>query len=79
MYVIQNSLLCHVLQQIDALSEVVNAVRGSGVEVFLDGGIRRGTDILKALALGAKAVFIARPTLWGLACGVSIRSIYVSI
>lgn len=57
------------LATIDALSEVVNAVRGSGVEVFLDGGIRRGTDILKALALGAKAVFIARPTLWGLACG----------
>jgi 4-hydroxymandelate oxidase len=37
------------------------------VEVLLDGGIRRGTDILKALAMGAKAVMIGRPVLWGLA------------
>ena len=37
------------------------------MEVYLDGGIRQGTDILKALALGAKAVFIGRPVLWGLA------------
>eukprot|EP01097_Dermamoeba_algensis_P010991 TRINITY_DN8357_c0_g1_i1.p1 TRINITY_DN8357_c0_g1~~TRINITY_DN8357_c0_g1_i1.p1 ORF type:complete len:188 (-),score=60.15 TRINITY_DN8357_c0_g1_i1:209-772(-) len=36
------------------------------VEVFVDGGIRRGTDVLKALALGAKAVLIGRPVLWGL-------------
>jgi 4-hydroxymandelate oxidase len=37
------------------------------VEVYLDGGVRRGTDILKGLALGAKAVMIGRPILWGLA------------
>ncbi|KPP78249.1 hydroxyacid oxidase 1-like [Scleropages formosus] len=52
---------------IDVLPEIVEAV-GGRVEVFLDGGVRRGTDVLKALALGAKAVFVGRPVLWGLAC-----------
>lgn len=56
--------------QIDALVEVVEAVQGS-VEVYLDGGIRKGSDVLKALALGAKCVFIGRPALWGLAYKVS--------
>ncbi|NXL30698.1 HAOX2 oxidase, partial [Glaucidium brasilianum] len=51
---------------IDALVEVVEAVQGK-VEVYLDGGIRKGSDVLKALALGAKCVFIGRPALWGLA------------
>ncbi|NXR66007.1 HAOX1 oxidase, partial [Rhadina sibilatrix] len=51
---------------IDVLPEIVEAVEGK-VEVFLDGGVRKGTDVLKALALGAKAVFIGRPVLWGLA------------
>jgi isopentenyl diphosphate isomerase/L-lactate dehydrogenase-like FMN-dependent dehydrogenase len=51
---------------IEALPEVVAAVDGR-CEVYLDGGIRRGTDILKALALGARAVLIGRPALWGLA------------
>ena len=51
---------------LDALAEVVEAVDGRA-EVLLDGGIRRGTDILKALALGAKAVLLGRPVLWGLA------------
>jgi 4-hydroxymandelate oxidase len=51
---------------LDALPEVVEAVDGR-VEVLVDGGIRRGTDVLKALALGAKAVFLGRPYLWGLA------------
>ena len=37
------------------------------IDVFLDGGVRQGTDVLKALALGAKAVFVGRPVLWGLA------------
>lgn len=50
----------------DALPEVADAV-GDELEVFVDGGIRRGTDVLKALALGARAVFIGRPVLWGLA------------
>lgn len=52
--------------KIDALPEVVKAVEGK-VDVFVDGGIRHGTDVLKALALGARAVFIGRPVLWGLA------------
>ncbi|MBW4495781.1 MAG: alpha-hydroxy-acid oxidizing protein [Oscillatoria princeps RMCB-10] len=51
---------------IDALSDVVAAV-GDRAEVLVDGGIRRGTDVLKALALGAKAVLVGRPALWGLA------------
>ena len=50
---------------IEALPEVVNEVSGR-VPVFLDGGVRRGTDVFKALALGAKAVGIGRPFLWGL-------------
>ena len=54
------------IASLDALTEIVAAVDGK-VEVVLDGGIRRGTDILKALALGAKAVLIGRPILWGLA------------
>ncbi|MGH2616082.1 MAG: alpha-hydroxy acid oxidase, partial [Thermomicrobiales bacterium] len=53
---------------LDALPAVVSAVDGRG-EVLLDGGIRRGTDILKALALGARAVLIGRPVYWGLAVG----------
>lgn len=51
---------------IEVLPEIMAAV-GNRVEVLLDGGIRRGTDILKALALGAKAVLLGRPFLWGLA------------
>ncbi|XP_054615943.1 hydroxyacid oxidase 1 isoform X2 [Dunckerocampus dactyliophorus] len=52
---------------LDVLEEVVGAVQGC-CDVYLDGGVRRGTDVIKALALGAKAVFIGRPVLWGLAC-----------
>lgn len=51
---------------IEVLPEIVTAVEGK-VPVLVDGGIRRGTDVLKALALGAKAVQIGRPILWGLA------------
>jgi isopentenyl diphosphate isomerase/L-lactate dehydrogenase-like FMN-dependent dehydrogenase len=51
---------------IEALPEVVDAVEGR-VEVFVDGGIRRGTDVVKALALGARAAMVGRPVLWGLA------------
>jgi 4-hydroxymandelate oxidase len=52
---------------VDVLEEVVDAVEGRA-EVYLDGGVRRGPDILIALALGARAVFTARPFLWALAC-----------
>jgi isopentenyl diphosphate isomerase/L-lactate dehydrogenase-like FMN-dependent dehydrogenase len=52
----------------DALPEVVDAVAG-GAPVFVDGGIRRGVDIAIALALGADAVLVGRPALWGLAAG----------
>ncbi len=51
---------------IESLPEVVDAVRGR-VPVLVDGGFRRGTDILKALALGADAICIGRPYIWGLA------------
>jgi 4-hydroxymandelate oxidase len=51
---------------IEALPEVADAVDGR-CEVYLDGGVRRGTDVLKALALGARAVLVGRPILWGLA------------
>ncbi|WP_329234550.1 alpha-hydroxy-acid oxidizing protein [Actinoallomurus sp. NBC_01490] len=51
-----------------ALPEVADAV-GDRVEVYADGGIRTGTDVLRALALGARAVFVGRPVLWHLATG----------
>jgi 4-hydroxymandelate oxidase len=51
---------------IEVLARVVDAVAGK-CEVLVDGGVRRGTDVLKALALGAKAVLVGRPILWGLA------------
>ena len=53
-----------------ALPSVVAALRGTpGCEVYVDGGLRSGEDILAALALGARAAFIGRPVLWALACG----------
>jgi isopentenyl diphosphate isomerase/L-lactate dehydrogenase-like FMN-dependent dehydrogenase len=52
----------------DALPEVVDAVAGRGA-VLVDGGVRRGTDVAVALALGADAVLVGRPALWGLAAG----------
>jgi isopentenyl diphosphate isomerase/L-lactate dehydrogenase-like FMN-dependent dehydrogenase len=51
---------------LDVLEEIVGAV-GGRAEVYLDGGVRRGGDVLKALALGARAVLIGRAMLWGLA------------
>jgi 4-hydroxymandelate oxidase len=53
---------------IRALPEVADAIGGRAV-ILLDGGVRRGTDVIKALALGANAVQIGRPILWGLAIG----------
>ena len=51
---------------LDVLPEVVDAVNGK-IPVLVDGGIRRGGDVIKALALGARAILIGRPFLWGLA------------
>jgi isopentenyl diphosphate isomerase/L-lactate dehydrogenase-like FMN-dependent dehydrogenase len=58
--------LDHAPATIDALPEVVEAVAGR-IPVLIDGGIRRGTDVAVALALGAEAVLVGRPVLWGLA------------
>lgn len=54
---------------VDVLPRIAEALvsRGLTTEVFVDGGVRRGTDVLKALALGARAVLVGRPILWGLA------------
>ncbi|HCH62471.1 MAG: alpha-hydroxy-acid oxidizing enzyme [Deltaproteobacteria bacterium] len=49
---------------VDALPAIADACEG---EVYMDGGVRRGTDVVKALALGARAVLVGRPMLWGLA------------
>uniref|UniRef100_A0A1I8P2Q4 (S)-2-hydroxy-acid oxidase n=1 Tax=Stomoxys calcitrans TaxID=35570 RepID=A0A1I8P2Q4_STOCA len=59
--------LDYVPASIEALPEVVGAV-GNDMVVMLDGGVRHGNDIFKALALGAKMVFVGRPALWGLGC-----------
>ena len=58
--------LDNTLATIEVLSEAVAAAKGK-IEIYLDGGIRRGADVVKAIALGAKAVFIGRPLFWGLA------------
>jgi len=50
----------------DVLGPIVDAVRGR-LEVLVDGGVRRGADVLRAVALGARAVLVGRPILWGLA------------
>jgi isopentenyl diphosphate isomerase/L-lactate dehydrogenase-like FMN-dependent dehydrogenase len=52
----------------DVLPRVVDAT-GDRCEVYVDGGIRRGSDVVKAIALGARAVLIGRPILWGLTVG----------
>ena len=54
------------LSAIETLPEIVDAVRGRA-EIYMDGGIRRGADVVRALALGARAVLIGRPLFWGLA------------
>lgn len=53
------------------MTEVVAAVKGK-IEVYMDGGVRTGNDVLKALALGARCVFLGRPILWGLAYKVRV-------
>ncbi|HKT05781.1 MAG TPA: alpha-hydroxy acid oxidase, partial [Rugosimonospora sp.] len=59
--------LDHAVSTVDALPEVVAAVAGA-CPVLVDGGFRTGTEVLVALALGARAVLLGRPVLWGLAC-----------
>ncbi|CAG9782924.1 unnamed protein product [Diatraea saccharalis] len=54
---------------IEVLPEIVDAVKNYNLEVYLDGGVTTGTDVYKALALGAKMVLVGRPALWGLAVG----------
>ena len=56
------------IASIRALPEVAEAVAGRA-ELLVDGGVRRGTDVIKALALGARAVLLGRPVVWGLAAG----------
>jgi len=51
---------------VDALPSIVDAV-GRDIPVLVDGSFRRGTDVIKALALGARAVLVGRPVMWGLA------------
>lgn len=58
--------LDNTLATVEVLPEAVEAARGR-LEVLLDGGVRRGADVVKAIALGARAVFIGRPLFWGLA------------
>lgn len=62
--------LDHCVGTLDVLEEVSRAVRGR-CEVWVDGGVRRGTDVIKAIALGADAVLVGRPMLWALALGGS--------
>ena len=64
----------------DALPAIAAAV-GAKAEVYVDGGIRRGTDIVKALALGARAVLIGRPAVWGLALngGDGVRDVFMHL
>ena len=61
---------------IEVLPEIIKAVGGK-IEVLIDGGFRRGTDILKALALGAKGVLVGRPICWGLgaACAEGVARV----
>jgi 4-hydroxymandelate oxidase len=58
------------IASLEALPEVVDAV-GDRAEIYLDGGVRRGTDVVMALALGARAVLVGRPAMYGLAFGGS--------
>jgi 4-hydroxymandelate oxidase len=53
---------------IDVVARIADTI-GGAAEILLDGGVRRGSDVIKAIALGAKAVLVGRPVLWGLAAG----------
>lgn len=54
---------------LECVAECAEAVVGTKCEIFFDSGVRRGKDVFKALALGASAVFVGRPALWGLTVG----------
>jgi L-lactate dehydrogenase (cytochrome)/(S)-mandelate dehydrogenase len=64
------------ISSLDALPAVAEAVDGR-IPVLLDGGVRRGADVVKAMALGAAACLIARPQLWGLAIGGEAGVVHV--
>jgi len=57
------------MEMLYPISKALKKIKNNNMEIYVDGGIRRGTDIIKAIALGARAVFIGRPSLWGLAAG----------
>jgi 4-hydroxymandelate oxidase len=57
----------------EALPGVVAALSGAGVEVYVDGGVRKAEHVLAALSLGARAVFLGRPVLWALAAGGDVH------
>jgi isopentenyl diphosphate isomerase/L-lactate dehydrogenase-like FMN-dependent dehydrogenase len=65
-------MLDHIPSTLEVLPEIVKRLKSKkrtrGTEIFFDGGIRRGTDVLIALALGAKGCLLGRPVLWSLAC-----------
>ncbi|CAB3373086.1 Hypothetical predicted protein [Cloeon dipterum] len=54
---------------LEVLAEIVDKLKGSSCEVYVDGGISTGSDVFKALAIGAKMALIGRPAVWGLTCG----------
>lgn len=54
--------------QLEVLPSIVSKLTGTDCEIYIDGGVTTGTDIFKALALGAKMVFVGRPAIWGLTC-----------
>ena len=72
MYILRSHITwndCYLLQ-IDVLPGIVEEVNNRA-EIYIDGGIRSGADVFKALALGARAVFLGRPVIWGLIYDVS--------
>ncbi|XP_065334997.1 uncharacterized protein LOC135936190 isoform X1 [Cloeon dipterum] len=54
---------------LEVLPGIVDKLKGTSCEVYIDGGISTGTDIFKAIAIGARMAFVGRPAVWGLACG----------
>jgi (S)-2-hydroxy-acid oxidase len=57
---------------------IVQCVQGRA-EVYVDGGVTRGTDVFKAVAMGARAVFLGRPVLWGLSYNGDENSSYLAV